>query len=79
MGTATYTSVEKEFLEYYKQIESYGEAIKLMAWDLRTKAPKKGVQRRSETLSFLSQKVHELKTSDQLKSYSCAPYMYPKA
>ncbi|SEP66068.1 carboxypeptidase M32 [Piscibacillus halophilus] len=69
MGTATYTSVEKEFLEYYKQIESYGEAIKLMAWDLRTKAPKKGVQRRSETLSFLSQKVHELKTSDQMKSY----------
>lgn len=69
MGTATNTSLEKEFLEYYKQIESYAEAIKLMAWDLRTKAPKRGVHRRSETLSFMSQKIHELKTSDQMKHY----------
>lgn len=56
MSGSTYSSVEQEFLQYYKQIESYAEAIKLMAWDLRTKAPKKGVHRRSETLSFLSQK-----------------------
>ncbi|MFD2640385.1 carboxypeptidase M32 [Piscibacillus salipiscarius] len=69
MSGSTYSSVEQEFLQYYKQIESYAEAIKLMAWDLRTKAPKKGVHRRSETLSFLSQKVHELKTSDQVKTY----------
>ncbi|RPF55808.1 carboxypeptidase M32 [Aquisalibacillus elongatus] len=69
MSTVAKTSLQEDFFEYYKQIESYEEAIKLMAWDLRTKAPKKGVQRRSETLSFLSQKVHELKTSDQIKSY----------
>ncbi|TFB24003.1 carboxypeptidase M32 [Filobacillus milosensis] len=65
----TYTNLEQEFLEYYKQIESYSEAIKLMAWDLRTKAPKKGAQRRSETLSLLSQKTHELKTSDHMKKF----------
>ncbi|MGM8216408.1 carboxypeptidase M32 [Bacillaceae bacterium W0354] len=69
MENNNYTPLEQEFLEYYKQLESYGEAIKLMAWDLRTKAPKKGVNRRSETLALLSQKTHELQTSDQMKEY----------
>lgn len=64
-----YSQLEKDFIEYYKQIESYAEAIKLIAWDLRTKAPKKSVKRRSETLAMLSEKTHVLRTSDQMKHF----------
>src|SRR5690625_1444093 len=69
MTTNNYKTIEQEFLNYFKEIESYNEAIKLIAWDLRTKIPKKGIKRRSETLSLLSKKTHELITSDQMKRY----------
>nr|WP_143484592.1 carboxypeptidase M32 [Halalkalibacillus sediminis] len=61
--------MEQNFLQFYKQIEAYEEAAGLIGWDLRTKAPKKGVAQRTETLSFLAQKVHELSTSDEMKNY----------
>src|SRR5690625_512695 len=69
MSTANLTSLEQEFLQYYKQIESFNEAIKLIAWDLRTKIPKKGIKRRSETIGLLTQKTHELVTADEMKKY----------
>ena len=61
-------SVVEQFKALLKEQTSYSEAIALMGWDMRTKAPKKGVEHRSEVLGVLSQKVHEIQTSDEMKS-----------
>ncbi|MDC3424746.1 carboxypeptidase M32 [Aquibacillus sp. 3ASR75-11] len=61
--------IEQQFLDYLKQQNAYEEALSLMYWDLRTKAPKKGAEQRAEVIGFLSQKMHELSTSDEMKSY----------
>ncbi|MCA0970392.1 carboxypeptidase M32 [Halobacillus litoralis] len=57
-----------QFKTLLKEQASYGEAIGLMGWDMRTKAPKKGMGHRAEVLGVLSQKVHEIQTSDEMKS-----------
>nr|WP_081988526.1 carboxypeptidase M32 [Halobacillus sp. BBL2006] len=62
-------STEQKFMDLLKEQASYGEAIGLMAWDMRTKAPKKGMDNRSQVLGVLAQKVHEIQTSDEMKSY----------
>ncbi|MBO8155000.1 MAG: carboxypeptidase M32 [Bacillaceae bacterium] len=63
------TNTEKEFLSYLKEISAYNEALSLIYWDLRTKAPKKGVKTRSESIGILSSKVHQLTTSDRMKGF----------
>ncbi len=62
-------SIEQKFKNLLKEQASYEEAIGLMAWDLRTKAPKKAVDQRSEVIGVLSQKVHEIQTSEKMKEY----------
>ena len=62
-------TMEQKFMDLLKEQSSYSEAIGLMAWDMRTKAPKKGMDNRSEVLGVLSQKVHELQTSSEMKHY----------
>lgn len=61
--------VEKSFLEYLKKMSSYQEAIGLMYWDLRTGAPKKGVEQRSEAIGQLSEDAFEMSISSEIKSY----------
>lgn len=65
----TYTKTEKAFLTYLREIKAYHEALSLIFWDLRTKAPKKGVKTRSETIGILSSKVHRMTTSDRMKEF----------
>ncbi|WP_181348347.1 carboxypeptidase M32 [Thalassobacillus sp. CUG 92003] len=60
---------ETAFKQLLKEQASYNEALGLMAWDLRTKAPKKSVTNRSEVMGTLAQKVHEISTSDRMKAY----------
>ncbi|MFC7060406.1 carboxypeptidase M32 [Halobacillus seohaensis] len=62
-------TTEQRFWNLLKEQSSYEEAIGLMAWDMRTKAPQKGMENRSEVLGVLAQKVHEIQTSEELKSY----------
>ncbi|WP_173916340.1 carboxypeptidase M32 [Halobacillus sp. Marseille-Q1614] len=62
-------STEQKFWDLLKEQSSLEEAIGLMAWDMRTKAPKKGMDHRSEVIGMLSQKVHALKTSNEMKEY----------
>ncbi|WP_191565346.1 carboxypeptidase M32 [Metabacillus idriensis] len=62
-------SVEKEFLEYLQKMKSYNEAISLMFWDLRTGAPKKAVDQRSQAIGVLSTEVFQMITSDHMRSY----------
>jgi len=68
MTIATY-EVEKEFLAHVKKINNYGEALSLIFWDLRTGAPKQGVDQRSEVIGMLSSEVFSLSTSDEMERY----------
>lgn len=68
MTTET-ASVEESFLDYVKKISHYSEAIGLMAWDLRTGAPRKGAAQRSEVLGSLSAEVFALSTSPEMKKF----------
>jgi carboxypeptidase Taq len=62
-------STEQKFLDLLKKISSYNEAIGLMYWDLRTGAPKKGAEQRSEVIGQLSSDVFALSTSNEMKEY----------
>ncbi|ELK45291.1 carboxypeptidase M32 [Halobacillus sp. BAB-2008] len=57
-----------EFMDLLREQTSYGEAIGLIAWDMRTKAPKKAMDNRSEVLGVLAQKVHEIQTSEAMRN-----------
>lgn len=57
------------FKDYLKKIKSYEEALHLMAWDLRTMIPKKGMDQRSEVIGQLSETIHTLKTSTEMKHF----------
>ncbi|MFB1049353.1 carboxypeptidase M32 [Paraliobacillus sp. JSM ZJ581] len=59
--------MEQQFKELLKEQNSYHEALALVQWDLRTKAPKKGVEQRAEVIGLLSQKLHQLTTSNEMK------------
>ncbi|WP_282034242.1 carboxypeptidase M32 [Metabacillus indicus] len=65
----TIQSVETSFLEYLQKMKSYNEAISLMFWDLRTGAPKKAIEQRSQAIGILSTEVFQMQTSDEMKSY----------
>lgn len=61
--------LESSFLDYVKKMEAYKEAIGLMYWDLRTGAPKKGVEQRSEVVGQLSEDMFQMSVSDEMKTY----------
>jgi carboxypeptidase Taq len=61
--------LEKEFLEYVKKITAYDEALGLIYWDLRTGAPKQGIDRRSEVIGMLSTEVFRMSTSEEMAAY----------
>jgi carboxypeptidase Taq len=61
--------VEQQFLEHVKKMSSYREAIGLIHWDLRTGAPRNGVEQRSEVLGVLSSEVFALSTSKEMEEY----------
>lgn len=62
-------SIEQDFLELLKEMDSYREVIALAHWDMRTKIPKNGVEQRSEVVGFLAHKLHTLETSKQMKGF----------
>jgi carboxypeptidase Taq len=68
MATMT-KQLETDFLKYVKKIKAYEEALKLMYWDLRTGAPKKGVEGRSEVIGLLSSEVYKMETSEEMESF----------
>lgn len=61
--------LEKEFLDYVKKMEAYKEALGLIYWDLRTGAPKQGVEQRSEVIGMLSTDVFKMSTSEEMEAY----------
>jgi carboxypeptidase Taq len=61
--------IEKDFIDYVKKITAYNEALALIYWDLRTGAPKQGIQQRSEVVGVLSSEVYQLSVSDEMALY----------
>ncbi|KUP06528.1 peptidase M32 [Bacillus coahuilensis p1.1.43] len=61
--------LEKGFLEYIQKISAYNEALSLVFWDLRTGAPKKGMEQRSEVIGILSSEVFALSTSEEMEQF----------
>jgi carboxypeptidase Taq len=58
-----------EFRELVVKIRGYYEAVSLLNWDLRTGAPRKGAEIRSQTLGMLDTEMFKLKISDEMGSY----------
>ncbi|MEC5422505.1 carboxypeptidase M32 [Virgibacillus sp. C22-A2] len=61
--------IEKDFKNLLKEQSAYQEAIALAQWDLRTKIPENGIEQRSEIIGFLSEKSHQLETSEKMKYF----------
>ncbi|MDQ0225165.1 carboxypeptidase M32 [Metabacillus niabensis] len=61
--------LEKDFLDYIKKMQAYDEAINVMYWDLRTGAPKKGIEQRSEVIGMLSTEAFQMLISDKMNEY----------
>ncbi|RLQ95150.1 carboxypeptidase M32 [Falsibacillus albus] len=67
--TAVMTDLEKDFLEYVKKMSAYNEAIGLMYWDMRTGAPKNGIEQRSEVIGMLSSDAFNMSVSEEMAAY----------
>lgn len=59
-------STEQRFMDYVKKMSAYNEALSVLYWDMRTGAPKKGLDRRSETVGVLSGELYRMSTSNEL-------------
>lgn len=57
-------AIEQLYSAHVNKLRAYREALSLLYWDLRTGAPKKGVDLRSETIGTLSAEEFALATSD---------------
>ncbi|MEW9698875.1 carboxypeptidase M32 [Paenibacillus sp. SI8] len=57
------------FKAYVRKMKQYEEAIALIYWDMRTGAPKKGIETRSEVVGELSTEVFRMSTSDEMGGY----------
>ncbi|MBW3113265.1 MULTISPECIES: carboxypeptidase M32 [Bacillaceae] len=63
------TETINQFNDYVKKMSAYNEALGLMFWDLRTGAPKNGVEQRSEVIGMLSSELFEMSTSSEMAAY----------
>jgi carboxypeptidase Taq len=59
----------RDFRTFVKKMTDYNEAVSLMAWDLRTGAPRKGVAQRSEVIGMLSTEVFKMSVSAEMEAY----------
>ncbi|MBP1961837.1 carboxypeptidase M32 [Paenibacillus aceris] len=59
----------ESFKAYVRKMKQYEEAIALIYWDMRTGAPKKGIETRSEVVGELSTEVFRMSTSDEMGGY----------
>jgi len=56
----------KSFKELNQKVKSYEEVLGVLYWDLRTGAPRKGMDARSESIGLLSGEMFKLSTSPEL-------------
>lgn len=58
-----------DFRTYTRRMKDYSEAIGVLAWDLRTGAPKKGQAQRSEVIGTLSADLFRMSVSSEMKAF----------
>ncbi|MHA0855312.1 carboxypeptidase M32 [Paenibacillus sp. CMAA1364] len=58
-----------QFHELVRKIRGYYEAVALLHWDLRTGAPRKGAEARSETIGMLDTEMFKLQISEDMADY----------
>lgn len=56
-------------MQYVSKMQNYNEAIATLAWDLRTGAPRKGMEQRSEVIGTLSEEVFRMSTSKEMEEF----------
>ena len=61
--------LEKEFIDYIHTMDAFREASALIGWDMRTGAPKKTIDKRSQVLSILSKEHFEMATGTKMEQY----------
>src|SRR5690554_6596184 len=66
------------FRKFVKKIKNYEEAIGVLGWDMRTGAPKKGMDSRSEVIGMLSTEMFKMQISDEMEHY-IETYTQPEA
>ncbi|MCQ6560201.1 carboxypeptidase M32 [Paenibacillus mendelii] len=64
--------VLQSFRERIGQIKSYEEALGVLYWDMRTGAPRKGLEARSEVVGALSVQLFKLQTAPELGEWLSA-------
>ncbi|NOU99085.1 carboxypeptidase M32 [Paenibacillus planticolens] len=69
MSVQTAPAKLESFKAYVRKMKQYEEAIALIYWDMRTGAPKKGIETRSEVVGELSTEVFRMSTSDEMGGY----------
>ncbi|WP_068775575.1 carboxypeptidase M32 [Paenibacillus sp. FJAT-26967] len=69
MSQTDYQGKLDEFRKYIRKIKHYEEAVGLIYWDLRTGAPKKGMNERSEVIGELSTEAFKLSVSEEMGEY----------
>ena len=62
----TAASPLKRFRELTGQMKQYEEILGLVYWDMRTGAPRKGIELRSEAVGALSAETFKLSTSEEM-------------
>lgn len=56
----------ESYVDLIKKMRSYEEALGVLYWDMRTGAPRKGLEARSETIGVLSGELFALGTSEKM-------------
>ena len=69
MSISTQEKRVTTFHEYVKKMVSFNQALSILHWDMRVKAPRKGMDARSELIGVLSGEHFKLATSPELEEH----------
>lgn len=69
MSTLTQEKRVATFREYVRKMVSYNQALSVLHWDMRVKAPRKGMDARSQVIGVLSGEHFRLSTSSELEEH----------
>lgn len=58
--------MEQQLIDYVKKMKHYDEALSVLYWDMRTGAPKKGLEQRANVIGTLASQSFQMATADEL-------------
>lgn len=69
MSVGEVTKEMERFRQYMKRMKAFEEAASVLYWDMRTGAPRKGIEARSEVMAMLSTEVFKMSVSDEMAGF----------